>query len=169
MCHLPGSTNQTSDFSSRHPIECPEASCQICKFVNEAVNSVVQSVTLSDILSGATPMPFMNVSAWQSAQGDCPTLRRAYSHLTQGTRPSRKSRNLRDLRLYLNVGCLDVNGLLVVYKQDPFFHRQKLVIVPAQILTALHIYLDHPTTHQLTQVLQPYFYAIKSDDSKDRK
>ena len=89
--------------------------------------------------------------------------------MTQGTYPSRKSRNLRDLRQYLNVGCLDANGLLVVYKQDPFFHWQKLVIVPTQILsgilTALIFIWTIQPTHQLTQVFQRYFYAIKSGDN----
>ena len=55
---------------------CKDATCQICKFVEETQECVVQSLTVFDIMSGSAKMPFLNHSAWQSAQHDCPTLRR---------------------------------------------------------------------------------------------
>ena len=51
-------------------------------------------------------------------------------------------------------------------KQDPLFHERMLIVVPYNILpgiiTAMHIYLKHPTRHQLTKVFNRYFYGITS-------
>ena len=74
LCHLKGENNLSSDFGSRHPQECSDGSCQICKFVNETITSVVNSVSISDILSGSAHMPFLNTSAWRSAQHSCTSL-----------------------------------------------------------------------------------------------
>ena len=98
LCHLKGVANLSADYASRHPKQCHDPSCQICKFVEECVDSTVQSVSVQDVLSGEVKMPFMNETAWRSAQQECSILKRAYAHLTQGTRPQRKSRNLRDLK-----------------------------------------------------------------------
>ena len=88
--------------------------------------------------------------------------------LTQGTRPSKKSRNLRHLRRYLNVATVDDHGLIVVHKQDPGHPRRSLIVVPADILpgivTAMHLSLKHATKHQLKLVFSRHFFAIKSAD-----
>ena len=64
VSHIPGVSNVTSDYSSRHPQEC----CQICKFVEDTASSVVRSVTIGNVLSGNSQMRFLNKAAWQSAQ-----------------------------------------------------------------------------------------------------
>ena len=165
MTHIKGSSN-SGDFASRNPIECNEDHCQVCKFVEEACNSVVRSVEVADILSGATKMPFQNHTAWLSVQRECDTLRRVYAHLTQGTRPARKSRNLKDLRKYLQISSINDQGLLVVKKSDTFGVERKLIIVPTQILpgtiTALHLQLSHPTKTQFEKVFSRYFYGLNS-------
>ena len=109
----------------------------------------------------------MNKAAWKSAQNDCPTLRRTYAHLTQGTRPSRKSKNLKDLRRFLLVATVNTQGLLVVKKMNPFIGEQDLIIVPSAILpgliTAIHIYFQHSTKHQTSKLFSRYFYGVNSD------
>ena len=50
---------------------------QICKFVQEKIESVVQSVSVQDVVSGKVKMPFVNEAAWRSAQQDCQILKRA--------------------------------------------------------------------------------------------
>ena len=110
ICHLPGKKNITSDFGSRNPTECRDASCQICKFVNETAEATVCTVSIEDVLSGSARMPFTNTNAWKSAQHECPILRRLYAHLTSGTRPGKKSRNMTDLRKYLSVASVDNQG-----------------------------------------------------------
>ena len=166
VLHIPGKNNTSSDFSSRNPRECNDESCQVCAFVNNTAVSVHSVTTVSDVLSGSVSMPYKNTSAWKSAQHDCPDLRKTYAHLTQGTRPSRKSRNIRDLRNYLKVATIDRQGLIVVSKTDPFVGVRNLIVVPAAILpgllTSLHLRFDHATQSQLTQLFNRHFFAIRS-------
>ena len=84
MTHLKGSNNTSSDYASRHPQTCTSSSCQICKFVSELSDSVVNQLTVEDVLSGASRLPYLNKTAWLSAQRDSQVLRRVYAHLTQG-------------------------------------------------------------------------------------
>ena len=97
---------------------------------------------------------------------------RVHAHLTQGTCPAKKAKNLKELRRYLNCASLDSNGVLIVHKQDPFLHQRKLILEPSHILsgvlTALHIYLQHPTGHQLKKVFKRFYYAINSDSETDK-
>ena len=78
--HLKGTANQSSDFSSRNPMECGNSMCEVCKFVEEGSSSVVKAVPVSDILSGSACMPFQNHNAWRSTQHACPDLMQAYAH-----------------------------------------------------------------------------------------
>ena len=124
MTHLKGANNTSSDYASRHPNTCTDYCCQICKFVEDLASSVVHQVSVEEVISGAVRMPFLNKTAWLSAQHDSTSLRRVYAHLTQGTRPSRKARHIRDVKRYLTICSLDKNGLIVVRKSDPFLHQR---------------------------------------------
>jgi hypothetical protein len=77
-------------------------------------------VSVHDVLSGAVTLPFTTRSAWLQTQQECPDLRRAHSHLKQGTRPSKKSTNIKDVKRYLNAASLSRDGLVVVRKEEPF-------------------------------------------------
>ena len=166
MTHLKGSNNTSSDYASRHPQTCTSSSCQICKFVSELSDSVVNQITVEDVLSGASRLPFLNKTAWLSAQHDSQVLRRVYAHLTQGTRPSKKAKNIRDVKRYLSICTLDSNGLIIVRKPDPFVHQKDLIVVPHEVLpgllTALHIQFNHPTRFQMGKLFDRHFYAIAS-------
>ena len=165
--HLRGEQNTSSDFASRNPQSCSGSGCQICSFVNDLSDSVVNSVSVSDVISGKINMPYLNIAAWKSVQHDCQTLRRAFAHLTQGTRPSKKAKNIKDLRRILLVASIDNQGLLVVKKSDPFVTERNRIIVPTAILpgliTAIHLYFTHPTKHQMTKLFTRYFYGINSE------
>ena len=167
VTHLKGELNTSSDFSSRNPQHCSEDNCQICNFVNDSASSVVFSVSVSDVLAGIEKMPYTNAVAWKSAQHDCPVLRRAHAHLSQGTRPAKKKRNIKDLKRYLQIVTIDSNGLLVVKKDDPLVGPKSLIVVPSQLLpgllTALHIYFNHPTKHQLSKVFGRYYFGLNLD------
>ena len=88
-------------------------------------------------------MPFVNKSAWRSAQHDCQDLRQAYAHLSKGTRPSRKARNWKQLRRYLQLASIDNQGVIVVYKDFTGYPNRTLIVVPVDLLpgiiTALHL------------------------------
>ena len=168
VSHIPGKSNTISDYSSCHPIECHDEKCQICKLVESvAASPVVNLVTVSDVFSGNSSMPFLNKVAWRSAQHDCADLRCAYAHLSQGKRPSRKARNWKYMRRYLNVASIDDQGLIVVYIQDPGVPRRSLIVEPVNLLpgiiTALHYRFKYAPKHQLKKIFNRFFFGIKSD------
>eukprot|EP00794_Sanderia_malayensis_P001407 gene1407-1555_t len=85
----------------------------------------------------------------------------ASAHLKQGTRPSKKVTNAKDVKRYLNVATLAPDGLLIVRKSEPFAPAREQIIIPRSIicglLTALHLKLGHPTQHQLNMVFNCHF------------
>ncbi|XP_071511850.1 uncharacterized protein [Diadema antillarum] len=123
--------------------------------------------TIDEVLSGRTRMPFTSRNAWARIQSECADLRRTHAHLKQGTRPSKKLTDIRDVKRYLQVATIASDGLLVVRQERAFQPRQERIVVPRRvlpgILTALHLQLSHPTPHQLKQVVSRYFYALDLD------
>lgn len=170
--HLAGSANIPSDFSSRNAAECFSPSCQICSFIARTEDSVVRQVSIRDIIDGKCRLPFTSRSAWHSIQAECSDLRRTHAHLLQGTRPSKKLTNIKDVKRYLNHVTISRDGLLVVQRSDPLLSSRECIVVPRQVLdgllTALHIQLDHPSAHQLKQVCHRYFYALDVDGAIGR-
>ncbi|CAB3998268.1 Retrovirus-related Pol poly from transposon opus [Paramuricea clavata] len=158
-----GTANVPSDFASRNAAECNEPRCQICNFVALTEDSVVRSTSVQDI-RGLSGLPFTTRSAWIQIQSECPELRRTHAHLKQGTRPSEKITNIKDVKRYLNVATMAKEGLLVVHRQTPLSPSNDMIIVPRTVLnglvTALHIKLDHPSKHQLQLVMKRQFYAL---------
>ena len=109
-------------------------------------------------IRGLSRLPFTTRSAWTQIQSECPDLRRTHAHLKQGTRPSKKITNIKDVKRYLNVASIAKDGLLVVRRNDALSPSTDLIIVPRSVLdglvTALHIKLDHPSKHQLQLVMK---------------
>ena len=165
--HLKGDANLPSDFSCRNAPPCEEPSCQICSFVATIEESVVQSITVADIVNGNANLPFTTRSTWRSTQADDPDLRRTLTHMRQGTRPSKKVTNAKDVKLYLNVASLSPDGLLIVRRPQPFAATREQIIVPRSVLhgllTALHLKLGHPSQHQMKLVVTRQFFALDLD------
>ena len=162
--HLAGSANVPPDFASRNAPTCHEQQCQVCTFVRQMEESVVlQRVTTNDVTSGRARLPFTSRSAWLAIQAECPDLRRTPSDLTQGTRPSKKITNAKDVKRYINVASIAQDG--------PLSPARVCNIVPRMVLdglvTALHIQLDHPSCYQLKQVMHRYLYALDLDKAID--
>ena len=167
LCHLKGSDNSVSDYYSRNPNPCNEIGCQICKFVHDTADSPVLAVTVDDVLTGSCKMPFMNSSAWRSAQQADSTLRKAYAHLSNGTRPSKKGKSTGHLKTFLRLCSIDEsNRTLIVKKEDPYVGVRKLIVCPTELssglVTALHLHFNHPSKYQLQRIFSRYFYAINS-------
>jgi len=105
-----------------------------------------------------------------TTQAECPDLRRTSAHLQQGTHPSKKLTNSRDVKRYLNVATIAKDGLLVK-RNKPLAPTCECNIVPRQVLkgllTALHIQLSHPSSHQLKAVTKRYLYALDIDKGID--
>lgn len=112
-------------------------------------------------------MPFTSRSAWKTTQQDCPALRRVYAHLIQGTRPSRKATNIREVKRYLHDVTVSNDGLLVVKKNLPFLPTRELTVIPQHVLQgllhAIHLKLQHPSKAQLGKLFHRHFYALNSD------
>ena len=80
-------------------------------------------MSVQDILQGSQSMPFINHSVWKNAQQNCSDVRKAFAHLSQGSRPAKKRRNIKDLRTYLNIASISSDGLLVVKKLSTILIR----------------------------------------------
>ena len=164
VLHLAGKVNIPSDFASRNALPCDAPQCQICSFICQTEVSPILRVSIDDLMSGKVKLPFTTRSTWLSIQAECHDLRRVRAHLKQGTRPSKKIRNIRDVRRYLNVATLSRDGVMVVCQDKPLTMRQELIVVPREVLhgllTALHVNLCHPTSCQLKASVQRYFYAL---------
>ena len=170
--HVAGAAILPSDFSSRNAPDCDNRACQVCNFVQCTEDSVVLRASVQSILSGEAKLPFISCAAWLPIQTDCPDLRRTHAHLTQGTRPSKKLTNIKDVKRYLNVATIASDGLLVVKRSEPLAPTRERIVVPRQVLdglmTALHPHLSHPSSHQLKLVTQRYLFALDMDKAIER-
>ena len=105
-------------------------------------------------------------------QAECADLRRTHVHLQQGTRPSKKLTNVKNVKRYLNVTTIARDGLIVVKRNEPFAPSRECIVVPQQVLdgllTALHIQFGHPSGHQLKAVTKRYLFALDMDKAVDR-
>lgn len=165
--HVKGAAILPSDFASRNAPDCVEANCQLCAFIRESEDSVVRQTSIDEVLNGTSKLPFTGRSTWLAIQTECPDLRRVCAHLKQGTRPSKKLNNIRDVKRYLQVATIAHDGLLVVKRDSPFSPTRDCIIVPRNvlhgILTSLHVQLNHPSCHQLRTVVNRYFFALDMD------
>ncbi len=165
--YIQGSVNLPADYNSRNPAECTEVACQICKFVKEATTSTVYSTSVSEILDGKGIMPFISPSAWKKSQQDCPSLRRVYAHLSQGTRPGHKDNNIPMVKRYLKECTIGRHGLLIVRKDMPFALTRDLIVIPVKALpglvSALHLRLQHPSKSQMLKIFHRYFFAFDAE------
>ncbi len=165
--HKAGKDIPFTDFASRHPVECIDSSCQVCKFVQDLADQVVRRISVSDVISGGAHMPFTNRQSWLVSQRDCPDLRKVHSCLSIGARPRKKENKLRDVKTYLQKVVIARDGLLVVRDILPFQLEGERIVVPRKfvrgLLTAIHLRFGHPTAHQLKRLVRRYFYAINLD------
>ena len=170
--HVSGAAILPSDFTSCNTPPCQDVTCQVCAFIHRTQESVVRQTSIQDILHGHARLPFTTRASWLAIQSECKDLRRTHAHLVQGTRPSKKLTNIRDVKRYLNVATIAKDGLLVVKRDEPFTRSRECIIVPRQVLdgllTALHIQLSHPSSHQLKMVTKRYLFALDMDKAIKR-
>ena len=167
ITHIAGAKIPFTDYASRHPIECPSETCQVCKFVSEFADGVVRKLAVKDVMDGQAQMPFLNRQSWLDSQKQCPDLRKVHALLSLGNRPSKKDTKVRDVKSYLQKVVIARDGLLVVRDVSPLQLDRERIDIPKTLikgfLMAFHLRFDHPTAHQLNQVVRRYFYAINLD------
>ena len=166
--HISGSLNLPSDFLSRNPPSCESRSCQICKFIDDSDTAVVRHVSVQEVLAGHKSVPFANRGAWRTLQMECNDLRRVHAHLTNGTRPTAKNTKVGVVKKFLRNAKIGRDGLLIVKQAQPFLPESELIVVPLNLLhgllTSLHLSLNHPTMHQLTNVFNRCYYSLNVSD-----
>ena len=132
--------------------------------MHESESSVVLGISTQEVFNNTKRLPFTSKLAWFSVQNEWLNQRRVCALLKQGTRPSKKLTNIRDVKCYLNVTSLSKDGLLVVQRQQPLSHPIELIVVPHSVpdglLNAILIKLDNPSKHQLQVVIQRHFFAL---------
>lgn len=162
--HVAGAAILPSDYASRNAVECNSPTCQVCGFVQDCMASVVRRSDVVNIMQGVQKIPFSNRASWLSIQAACPDLRRVCAHLRQGTRPSKRVTNAKDVKRYLNTTTLAKDGLLIVRRHTPLVSSSECIVIPRNVLhgllMSLHIRLNHPSAHQLRLVVSRYFYAL---------
>ena len=134
--HVSGAAILPSDFASRNAAACENETCQVCSFISRTRDSVVRAVSGQDILQGNVRLPFTSRPAWVAVQSECPDLRRTHAHLVQGTRPSKKLTNIKDVKRYLQVGSVADHGLLVVLVMNPCHRPDSASLSHAKLWTA---------------------------------
>ena len=166
--HISGNYNLPSDFLSRNSVTCESQCCQICKYIDESDTIVVRQISIKEVLSGHTPVPFSNRTAWKSLQAECPDLRRVHAHLLNGTRPTAKKSKVSNVKKFLRNAKISRDGLLIVKQSQPFLPQSELIVIPLHLLhgliTSLHITLNHPTAYQLTNVFNRCYYSLNVND-----
>ena len=132
---------------------------------------MVLRASVQSILSLTGKLPFTSRATWLALYAECPDLRRSHTHPTQGTRPSKKLTNIKDVKRYLNVATIASDGLLAVKRNEPLVPTRECIIVPCQVLdgllSSLHVHLSHPSSHQLKMVTQRYLFALDMDKAVD--
>ena len=169
--HISGVDNPLSDYQSRNAVACDIPTCQICTFVSRMESSAVRSVRVKDVIDGTVNVPYTSRPAWRMAQDECSDCRQAKAQLKQGTRPSKKVTDRRDLKQYLRCCTLARDGLLIVRREEPFMATTEQIVVPRPLahglMTALHLKFGHPTASQLKLIVKRSFYAIAIDQVID--
>lgn len=107
---------------------------QCCDLNLSATKTTVAPVQTSILgwvwRQGTAKLPFTNRSVWLGLQAECSDFRRTCAHLRQGTRPSRKLTDIRDVKRYLNVATVTKDGLLVVRRHTPLAASTDCMVVP---------------------------------------
>ena len=58
---------------------CVDPRFQVCSFVSDVEDLAVRPISVHDVLSGKTSLPFTSRSAWLQSQLECPDVRRVHS------------------------------------------------------------------------------------------
>ena len=109
-----------SDFASRNAAPCE--ACQVCTFTKLAQHSVIRRTSIQDILSGDECLPFTSRTDWSAIQAKRADLQHNRAHLQQGTCPSKKLTNVKDVKRYLHIPTIAKNGLLIIKRKERRVH-----------------------------------------------
>ena len=173
--YTPGRLMHTSDYASRHPIECKNPKkCQICQFTGQWEEigdnaQAIRSVSVEDIKAGKSVMPMIQSKVWINIQSNDSTITKLLNLIETGQLPETKKTKgdytkLKLLHGQYRAGKLVINkdGLVLIKTPEGNFNGAA-ILVPHKlflgVMSAIHIRLDHPSKAQLTNLVARYFYT----------
>ena len=171
--HIAGKSghNAASDYSSRNTYDCAAEVCQICNFVEQTADSVLDPKTaaiIQDIPS------LLNRKAWKQIQDQDKSCAQAVTCLTTGQTPTKKKGNLHsETRRLSKVAKIAHDGLLIVENAMPMSTKKhQRIVVPSKhlqtILSQLHLKHGHPTKNQMSLLFNKNFYSYGSANQIER-
>ena len=179
LVYTPGKEMYTSDFASRHPPDCKNIRCQVCKFVQDweilgdnAGN--IRSVSVEDIQQGRSAMPFTQRRVLHDIQHNDAMHNKLRDLITLGHLPDKRKTGGENTKLKLLHNLykdgklkVDRDGVIVI-KSESGYYGGHVISLPQNIFrgfaNALHVRLDHPSKQQLTSLLKRYFYTVGMSD-----
>ena len=167
--HISGKTghNAAGDFQSRNASTCSTEHCQICTFIHDTANSIinVKLNTIPLIANDKSMMSFLNRNAWINIQDKDPACKQAIKCLQTGQHPSKKPGKMyNNVRKYVSKATIGKDGLLIVQGNIPMTtNKTERIVIPAEfvetIITQIHLKFQHPAKAQLINIVNRYFFA----------
>ena len=172
--HKPGKDMHTSDYLSRHPSTCTHERCSVCTDIRKWTEigekcNAIRSVSIEDVMSGDTAMPFHQRKTWLTLQTS-DSMHAKLKHLIEVSQVPEKKRTKGEftrLKLMHNLfqrGDLRVesDGLITVRPKSSLTD-QWAISVPTNtypsLVMALHQKFSHPSKQQLSNLLSRYYYC----------
>ena len=166
--HISGKSghNAPGDYQSRNATQCDTEHCQICNFIQETADSVI-NVKLNTLETNIdkSMVPFLNRQAWIKIQEKDPACKQAKSCLHTGQNPSKKPGKMHNnIRRYVSKAHVANDGLLVIRSSIPMTtNKIEKIVIPNEyteaIVTQMHLKLQHPAKAQLLSVFNRYFFS----------
>ena len=178
--HISGKAklNPISDLQSRNPADCHSEFCSIHKFINEAIDSIIDPGAKNNNISES--LGFSNREAWKAAQNSNQACAVAKHLMTTGKPPPKAiGKNTgeywNDVRHYCRDAIIARDGLLVVKSQPDVLSgsvSRERIVVPKPLVPALLYHLhnhhdQHPARSQQKSSFQRQFFAIHLDKHLD--
>lgn len=165
IVHIPGHLTKVADYNSRHPVQCNNSKCQLCKYSHSEIllhDSYVRTVSSADFTLTERP-------TWLALQQQDPTHQQLVRLINTGQSPEKKSKNT-SLKLMHNLyrrGILFVakDGLVQVKHADIAHDvHYNTISVPEiyfpSLVQSFHVKLNHPSAYQLHKHINRQFYCL---------
>ena len=181
--HISGKAklNPIADLQSRLPPECTSEYCSIRKFLNDAVDSIIEDgPKINSMKQNDANNTYATRSAWKNAQKSNQAINATRKLLTSGKPPPKATGKhtgdyWNDVRKYWRDSTIAKDGVLVVNAEanamSGNIHRERIVI-PKPLVPALLYHMhnntqNHPTKTQQKSLFQRQFYALNLDKHLD--
>ena len=173
--HISGKAklNPLADLQSRSPAECDSDYCSVHKFINEAIDCVVDEGAKN---CKVTDLGFTNREAWRTSQDANQACQVAKQLLSSGKPPPKAigktaGEYWNDVRQYCRDASISRDGLLVVKTKPATLSgniARERIVIPKPLVPALLYHLHnhdehHPVKSQQKSSFQRQFYAIHLD------